>query len=301
MNDKVLITGSDGMVGSRFVKLQENTKNIYTPDITEFDLLNISSMEEYIQNNNITHIINFAAYTDVQKAENERNDKDGLCWKINVTGTNNIVGLVKKYNIHLIHISTDMVFSGNIEDPGPYEEKHKLVNDQNKLTWYGYTKSQSEKILKDNLDNFTILRITYPVRAKYRQKLDILRKPLKLYDEGVLYPLFYDQQITITYIDQIYDVLNTIIYNNLFGTFHLSCKNLTSPFEIVNYLIEAKYGVKNAVSGMSIDKYQKDTKNLRYPKYSGLIADKSEKRLGIKYLNWQEIVNELVKQNISYK
>ena len=67
-------------------------------------------------------ILHFAAYTDVSQAENQRDDKNGACWQINVEGTRNLVKLAKEVNAHFIHISTDYVFPGSEEDPGPHKE-----------------------------------------------------------------------------------------------------------------------------------------------------------------------------------
>lgn len=298
MNRKILITGAQGMVGSRFVELYAKKDELLTPDMDEFDLLNTTLMEKYIRNEKITDIINFAAYTDVGAAEKEKGDKNGLCWKINVDGVRNLIKATPE-NVHLIHISTDMVFPGSEKDPGPYEERHSLDDNPDKLTWYGYTKGEGERILTQNVKDLAILRIIYPVRAKYDLKPDYLRKPLKLYDEGNLYPLFYDQQISVSFVDEIYTVLKILLEGRLKGIYHSSSSDTTTPYEIVNYLIEAKYRVKNAVKKTSIYEFLKNTENpVRYPIFGGLKSEYSQKSLGVKYHTWKEIVDELVRQNI---
>ena len=80
----------------------------------------------------------------------------------------------------------------------------------------------------------TILRLVYPVRAKYSPKLDYLRKPLSLFDQGKLYPLFSDQQVTITFIDEACLALGKIIDGKLFGIFHASTPDLSTPFKLVS-------------------------------------------------------------------
>ena len=72
MNGKVLITGSDGLVGSRFVELYSNNEGLLTPTIAEFDLLKPHLIEKYMKDHAVSSIINFAAYTDVGEAEKDR-------------------------------------------------------------------------------------------------------------------------------------------------------------------------------------------------------------------------------------
>jgi len=298
MINGILVTGSQGMVGSRFVELYKNKKQLLTPSIEEFDFLSPQKIDKYIKDKNISTVINFAAYTDVSAAEKERGDKKGLCWSVNVQGVRNLTRALNR-SIHFIHISTDMVFSGSKKDPGPYPEKHKIEEDPLKVTWYGYTKGRGEQILNDYFKNLALIRITYPVRANCKFKLDYLRKPLKLYNEGKLYPLFADQKITLSYIDETCDHIIRLIDRRLKGVYHSCSCDMTSPFEIVKYLVEAKYRVKDAVKSTSILEYLKDTDNpLRYPIYGGLETKHSQKILDVKYSSWKEIVNKLIQQGI---
>lgn len=299
--NKILVLGGSGLVGSRYVELHKDKNELLTPTLEEFNFLNPKLIEKYLKDKNISAVINFAAYTDVGEAEKERGDKKGMCWKINVEGIKNLCNTVDK-NIYFIQISTDMVFLGSVDDPGPYKEDHKLIEDPEKLTWYGYTKGEGERIIAKHFKIPSILRIMYPVRAKFDQKLDYLRKLLKLYIDGNLYPLFSDQQISITFIDEACKVLNIMISDKKTGIYHCSSYDLTSPFEITNYLIEAKYRVKGAVKCISINEFLKNMFNpVRYPIFGGLKVEKSENILGVKYLGWKDIVNVLIKQNISIK
>jgi dTDP-4-dehydrorhamnose reductase len=205
-------------VGSRFVEISKRKNFLHYPKQVEFDITDPGDIRNIISSYNFSAVVNFAAYTDVNKAEDERGDKNGTCWQVNVEGVRNLVNAVKPYieRIHFIQISTDMVFSGSKDDPGPYKEDQPIGNELSKITWYGYTKGRAEKVVGGVLgDRASIVRIIYPVRAKFLHKLDYIGKALKLFDEGSLYPLFSDQKISITFIDELCDFLDKIIIANV--------------------------------------------------------------------------------------
>jgi len=300
MKKNIYITGSHGLVASRFVELALKDFNLITPEIGELDITDGKAVFDYFKDKDVSSIINFAAYTDVSSAEGERDDKNGACWKVNTEAVSNLIDLSREKNAHLIHISTDMVFPGSKEYPGPYSESQGPETSSEKLTWYGYTKAQAEELVKNKQGNrATILRLIYPVRSTFPGKLDYLRKPLMLYDQGKLYPMFTDQQISISFIDEICDALNVIIKGGVRGVFHASSKDTTNPFEIVSYLIEKARGVKGAVKPLLLDDFIKTTNNsVRYPKYGGLKVEETEKTLGIKYGSWKQIIDILIEQGV---
>lgn len=299
---KILVLGTPGLVGSRFVDIYSRNYNLLTPTINELDITDKGVLDKYFNRNKISTVINFAAYTDVGEAEKQRGDKAGLCWEVNVEGVRNLANAADINDTYLIHISTDMVFSGIQADPGPYSEDNKIEEDEQKLTWYGFTKAQGEQMISDKLkDKATILRLIYPVRSDYNLKLDYLRKPLKLFDEGKLYPLFTDQQISITFIDEACHAIQMLLESHRYGIFHASSSDTTTPYEIVSYLIEKARGKKSAVKVISLDEFLKKVDNpVRYPKFGGLKVELTEKRLGIKYSLWRGIVDKLIKQGIKY-
>jgi len=282
---KIYITGASGLVGSKFVELYKNKYNFITPEYPQFDLTNKKSVVAAIKEADPDVLVNFAAFTNVSEAENQRGDKNSPCYKINVDGVKNLLDALSP-KVHFIQISTDMVFPGSESDPGPYEEDHSTDYKEEELTWYGYTKNLGEKRAE------TVLRLIYPVSAKYDLKLDYLRKPLSLYDEGKLYPMFTDQQVSIVLVDKVAEALNKIIEGGKKGVFHASSENTSTPFELVSYMLEKARGVKNAVKPSSLAEFLKTVDNpVRYPKFGGLKVEQTEKELGIKYGTWQEMVD----------
>jgi len=296
---KILVTGASGLVGSKFIELYRTKYNFITPEYPRFDLKNKKNVAKIVRNANPDIVVNFAAYTNVGEAEKQRGDENADCYKINVIGVENLIEALPP-KCRFIQISTDMVFPGSVKDPGPYEENHPTVFKKSELTWYGYTKNLGEKeVIKKFGKDATILRLIYPVSIKYDFRLDYLRKPLSLYDEGKLYPMFIDQQVSIAYVDEVAKALEKIIDNNLKGIFHAGSQDTSTPFELVSYMIEKSRGKKNAVKGIGVDDFLKTVDNpVRYPKFGGLKVEMTEKELGIQFSSWRQIVDKLVKEAV---
>jgi len=298
---KIYVTGSSGLVGSRFVELYSQKYNLFTPDYPKVDITKKDDVDKLLKKEKPDAIVHLAAYTNVGEGEKQRGNKGGGCWQINVEGTRNLVSSLDPKQTQYIHISTDNVFSGLANDPGPYLEDHPLELDALKLTWYGYTKAEAEREVRKCLgENSTIVRIIYPVRAKYDLKLDYLRKPLSLFDQGKLYPLFNDQQISIAFIDEVAEALDRIVEGDLRGIFHVSSRDTATPYELISYMIEKARGRVGVVKSTSLKDYLKTIDNpVRYPMYGGLKVGKTEEALEMKLRTWKEIVDEIVRQQKS--
>ncbi len=301
---KLLVTGGSGLVGSHFVKYYSGKSHcnlILSPNENQLDITSKQSVTSYIKNHEINAVIHFAAFTDVNQSEKQRNDRTGSCWKINVDGTNNLLEVILaknkigKRDIHFIYISTDGVFSGSKDNPGPYAEDKSTENNQNFLSWYGWTKKEAEELVKNNLKDFTIVRISNPVRAVYTGKLDYVRKILYLFDSGKLHPMFTDQYLTLTNIDEITKTLTLVIERNLFGIFHVSSPNIFTPYKLATLLIEKARQKKNVVKQTSIENFLSRNPS-RYPQYGGLKVEQTEKKLNLRFLRWEEVIKNLTKQ-----
>lgn len=293
---KVLVTGASGLVGSRFLELAPEYE-FSTPDLPDFDLTDEKSVKNAVEKFNPEWIVNFAAFTDVNAAEAQTGDEEGLVWKVNVKGTENLVKAFSSPKI--IHISTDMVFPGNIGYPGPYSETDKTPDSPENLTWYGWTKNRAEKIVLSH--GGTVLRIIYPVRASFDKKLDYIRGAIKKYVDGTMYPLFNDQQICIAYIDEVAQTIKKIIDTDASGIFHCS-SDTTTPFELISYVIDQLDGDASTIKSASIVEFlANQTNKNRYPVYGGLKTVKTEEKLGLHFSAWQTVVEKLIGQGLSLK
>lgn len=300
MKKRVFVTGSAGLVASRFIELQRGNFNIHASEVSELDLTKGKKVRKYFQRHQYDVVINFAAWTDVGFAEKQRGNKSELCWQVNVNGVSNLVNSLDPGKTHFIHISTDMVFPGSKNNPGPYLENHQVDYDSKNLTWYGYTKALAEKLVLEKLKKkVTILRLIYPVRAHFEKKLDFIKKPLSLYKEGKLYPLFNDQQISITFIDEASTALEQITKQEKYGIFHASSPDTTTPHELVSYLVKRLKLKGKKIESSSLDQFvAKGNNPRRYPKFGGLSVVETEKMLDFKFSSWKQIVEQLISQGL---
>ena len=295
---KILITGGNGLVGSHFIEnFDTGSKDnhiILSPTREELNITDEKSVENFFKLHKPDATVHFAAFTDVSEAEKERNNKKAPCWIINVEGTANLIRSAS-YQPYFIQVSTDVVFSGRKEKPGPYEEDYPTEENPNLLSWYGWTKKEAEKLVTNHLKNAAILRIANPVRAKYGGKLDYVHKILKLFDTDKMYPMFNDQYLTLTYVNEVTEALKILLERQMSGIYHVSSANVFTPYKLVSLLIEKGRGKKGVIKPISIENFLKDNQS-RYPQYGGLKVEKTQKTLNLKFMRWEETISLLAKQ-----
>lgn len=312
----ILVTGGSGFIGSNFLiyasgvkhknhnaQINQNIKNFYSkrlkhriisPNSKELNILNLEHVKNTFEAYNPVITIHFVAHRNANTAEEQRGDISGSVWKTNVEGVKNISKLCQMYNSFLIHISTDMVFSGSKDNPGPYEEEAPLETSMENLSWYGWTKLEGERVLKGN-SNVAIIRIGNVTQPVYNPELDYIGKILYLFDHGKLYDLFDDQYLTLTYVDALFEAIQLLIKDKISGVFHVASKNIFTPHELGNYLLRKGRGKKTGIKGASIHTYLKKWPN-RYPQYGGLSIEKTKQLLHIKELGWKEIVDLYIRK-----
>ena len=298
MNDKILVFGADGLVGSRFTDLYHKETPTITPKSEELDITNKKAVELYFETykNEFHSVVNFAAFTDVDGAEKEKGNEKGVVYLVNTVGAQNLAEATKAFDKYFIHISTDFVFPGKEENPGPYPEDARLTEKPEELTWYGWTKLVGEKRVRQVNKNASIVRISYPYRAQFAGKLDYARKILSLYDEGGLYPMFSDQKMTPTFIDEAAKVFYLLLEEKKAGIYHIASCDLTTPFSFAGYILEKARGVKGVLKEGSMKEFLKVPGRLPRPRLGGLLTEKTRKELGITLMTWREAVNQFVAQ-----
>ena len=273
MNKEILGTGLDGFVGSRVVELNPQYEfiNLIYP---QADITKIETLETFFQNSTADTLIHFAAFTDTKAAWEQKFDTNSPCFKVNVEGTKNVAQLCKKYNKHLIHISTDYVFNG--QKNVPYNE-----NDlPNAMEWYGQTKAMAEKIALDA--GATVVRISFPYRKEFPLKVDFIRGYINKLQSSEPLNLFTDQTITPTFIDDIAHGLDIIIQQKPAGIFHLVGSSSHSPYEIAQEVARIFNLDSSLIHPSSLEKYLIDNPTARpFGKNQSLSNQKIKDELGI--------------------
>lgn len=150
---KVLVTGCNGQLGHEMQAVLEQElpgQAVYT-DIDDLDITDAVKLKDFVIRNDITHIVNCAAYTAVDRAEEDK----AICTKINVEAVRNLANAAGETGAKILHISTDYVFDGKAFRP--YNESDKV----NPLSQYGTAKRQGETALIALAPDSIIMRIEW--------------------------------------------------------------------------------------------------------------------------------------------
>ncbi len=293
MKQKIIGTGLSGLVGSRIVELLADKY-----EFVDFSLdtgVNVLDKESLIaafaKNSDAVAVLHMAAFTDTNGAWEQRGDKSGICYQLNVEGTHNILELAKQYNQYFIYISTDFVFDGT--KTTPYTE----TDTPNPIEWYGETKYLGEKVIADSGYNAAIVRITYPYRANFDKKPDIVHKVLAKLQNGEVVKMFSDQICTYTFIDDIAYSLDKFFENKYTGVYHLVGSSSHSPYEM-SKLVAQTFGFdENLVQPSSLEEYIKSQPEGSRPWQKCLITSNQKvKDLGIEMKTLEEGLIEVKNQ-----
>lgn len=227
-NENILITGGNGLVGSRIIELLSQTYQFDVINRTSgIDITDKQSVTNKIKNSSANTILHLAAKTDVDGCEKEKDlGKESEAWRINVEGTQNIVEACKEANKKIIYISTDFVFNGEDTPKEGYTEESK----QNPVNWYGQTKNEGEKIIQETTVPWIIARIAYPYRSSFEKK-DFVRVFKTLLEQGKSLSLVTDHFMSPTFIDDIGQAIHILLQTNETGIYHVTGNQTLSPYE----------------------------------------------------------------------
>ncbi len=294
---KLLMTGATGLVGSRISEvLGRETPSIMLPTREDLDVTDRKHVTEWMADKRPDAVIHLASFTDNDAAERERGDRAGACWRVNVEGTKHIVEASRAVGAYVIHLSTGSVFAGDDDHPGPFTETD-ATSPLDSLSWYGWTKAVAETFIRDG----AIIRISHPVKktgifASFRsnetEKLDYLHKLVHLFDEKRLFPLFTDQYIPITFIDDIAIAIKALLENRRKGVFHVVSFDMATPYELARRAIANARHVEPALATTTFDAFIKTAPlPLRCSKYHAIDGAWSRKTLRLPPRTWREIVD----------
>ncbi|MDB4192160.1 dTDP-4-dehydrorhamnose reductase [Flavobacteriaceae bacterium] len=272
----ILVTGAKGQLGSELREISSKylNYNFSFTDVEELDITDHHSVKTYVIENSIQIIINCAAYTAVDKAENELELNNA----INHLAVANFAAISKEKSIQLIQISTDYVFDGN--NNKPYLETD-LTNPQ---SIYGKTKLAGENSVQAiNPENSIIIRTSW-VYSSYGN--NFVKTMLKLGKEKKELGVIFDQVGTPTYAGDLAKTILEIlpkIKNNDVEIFHYTNEGVCSWYDFAQAIFEIS---KNSIKINPIETTQYPTPAKR-PFYSVLNKTKIKSMFNIEIPYWK--------------
>lgn len=296
----VITTGLSGLVGSRIANLLSQEFSFVDLSLdTGADITNLDRLKKIFEKHKqINSVIHLAAFTDVDAAWEQQGDKDDSCYQVNVVGTRNIAQLCAESGKFLIHFSTDFVFDGKNPPEGGYAEN----DSPSPIEWYGQTKFLAEKEVQKSDVNYCLLRIAFPFKAKPEAsslepivKLDLLRKIIEGLKNDSLPPLFSDQTITPTFIDDIAQVVKICLKRKFKGIYHCAGSSFLSPYQMACQ-IAASFGFnKEKIKKIKLSEFLKNSVRPRQ-QYLPLSNQKLQKEIGIQMKTFPQALEAIKKQ-----
>lgn len=287
---KIIGTGLTGLVGSRIIELNPDIEFINISIETGVSILDPAQLESvFTANPDADAVLHLAAFTDTNAAWAQKGDKTGLCYQLNVVGTQNIVDLCKKYKKYLIHISTDFVFDGT--KIGRYDEN----DTPNAIEWYGETKAMAEKVVLDSGISASIVRLAYPYRANFEGKMDIVHKIKAKIEASETLNLFDDQITTPTFIDDIAHGLRFFFEKKPEGIYHMVGTFSQSPYDMAKTIADV-FGLDNSkILPSKLEDYLK-TEGARPFAKNMALSNEKVKLMGITMKTLREGLEEVKRQ-----
>lgn len=277
----VLVTGANGQLGSELRRATADHNDILNfifTDVAELDITDIQAVDEFVKNNKIRYIINCAAYTAVDKAE----DDTELCYKINKDAVRNLGIAAANNQAKVIHVSTDYVFDGT--GSHPYTESDQVCP----KSVYGKSKQEGESALLEACADSIIIRTAwlYSIFGN-----NFVKTMIKLGKERESLNVVADQTGTPTnaadLAKAIVKILDYSEANSHFkaGIYHYSNEGITTWYDFTK-AIHHDTGITTCkVNPISTDQYP--TRASR-PQYSVLDKSKIKAAFGIQIPQWED-------------
>ncbi|MCH8313461.1 MAG: dTDP-4-dehydrorhamnose reductase [Nitrospinae bacterium] len=297
---RILLIGKDGQIGWELQKELAGLGELTATGKNELDLCDPARIRQTVREIKPGLIINAAAYTAVDKAEEEPD----LAMAVNGTAPGILAEAAKKIGSAMIHYSTDYVFDGKIPS-GAYQEEDK----PNPLSVYGQTKLAGEQAIVKQRNPYIILRTSgvYGSRGK-----NFMRTILNLADEGKDLRIVNDQVSSPTWCGAIAKATRRIILslvdpsegqisenmNKVSGIYHLSCKGETSWYGFAKAILDySKEAQPAKMIPIPSSEYPTPAKR---PARSVLANTKIARDLGIEMPLWEEALKQCLGKDPSH-
>ncbi len=230
---KVLVTGYNGQLGFDVIKeLESRHIPCKGVDMADFDITDAEAVKNYINSYAPTAVVHCAAYTAVDKAE----DDAETCRKVNVHGSENIAKVCGENDITMVYISTDYVYGGAGTKPFEVTDEAKPCN------VYGLTKWQGEEAVRKNCDKHFIIRTSWVFGLNGN---NFVKTMLRLSETHSDLNVVCDQIGSPTYTPDLAVLICDMIETQKYGTYHGCNENYCSWAEFAEEIM--KQGGKSTV------------------------------------------------------
>lgn len=271
---KVLVTGANGQLGYDVIKQLNSVGIDYLgTDRESLDITNKEQVTRVISDYNPDAVIHCAAYTAVDKAEDEKD----LCYSVNVLGTKYVAEACKEIDAKMVYISTDYVFDGEGDEPFGVTDKPNPIN------YYGQTKYEGEVEVQKILDKCFVVRISWVFGCNGN---NFVKTMLRLGKERDEISVVADQIGSPTYTYDLAKLLIEVIRTDKFGVYHVTNEGYCSWYEFACEIFK-QAGVTVKVNPIKTEDYPTKA---RRPKNSRLYKSPL-----IELENWEDALNHYLK------
>ena len=282
----ILVTGANGQLGNSIcLKANQHPqyKFLFT-DVDTLDITDAAAVKAMVKDNQVNYILNCAAYTAVDKAE----DNEDLCRRLNCDAVHVLGEAAREANAKIIHVSTDYVFSGT--NYRPYKE----TDDTRPVSAYGRTKLAGEEALVKVCPDAVIIRTAW-LYSEFGN--NFVKTVLRLGKERDQLGFVFDQAGTPTYAGDLAEAILTVVTADEKGTFvpgiyHYSNEGVCSWYDFTVKVLQIA-GIECNVRPIETKDYP--TRAVR-PPYSVLNKGKIKETYGITIPHWEESLRICLKQ-----
>ena len=277
----ILITGANGQLGYDFQRLFDSLRVKYiATDVVDFDITNEKSIDDFfLKHNNISLIINCAAYNDVDKAET---DSD-FCMLLNSRAPLNLAKKAKEIGATFVTYSTDFVFDGDIKDPYTEEDV------PNPPSVYAKSKRMGEEAVLAEYDKSFVIRTSWVFGIANNNFNKQVINWSKTRDELNI----VDDQISVpTYSKDLAYFSWKLIETKKYGLYHMSNSGICSKYDQAKYVLD-KIGWTGKLGTSKTEDFNLPAKR---SKFSKLDSTKLENMVGEKIPSWQDAIDRFLEE-----
>lgn len=281
----ILVTGGNGQLGSTLkdiVKSNPHNNNYIFTDFNELDITDFNNVRKYICDNDIKMVINCAAYTNVDGAENN----PIITTMLNTNAVTNLSQIMRDVDGTLIHISTDYVFGSGYNTPIQEDDEMYPCN------VYGITKSLGEIFIRKNSCKYLIFRTSW-LYSEYGK--NFVKTMLELTENKPELKVVFDQVGSPTYAydlgKMIFDIIEKELYEGNEGVYHYSNEGVCTWYDFAK-LINKYSGHKCNIKPCRTDELSYQAKR---PSYSVLDKTKIKNTFGISIPYWTKSLRTCLK------